>query len=215
MSRRAPFCALLALAASVSGCATAAPSAPRFVGSSPPVLTARVRAAGSGCVGLRVAREWTREMEQEASFPQEVQVADADVTGQSAPYIRRVHANIYYGDPDSRGRALGEALGRALAETPVRAWAAALADLVRLLFSWAIPAPSPPPMVRFVESFSEPSLSATIEPAGGGEAVDLGIQPLDGYVLTGDVMARLGGYDATVVVRDGILSATIRLPAPP
>jgi hypothetical protein len=65
--------------------------------------------------------------------------------------------------------------------------------------------------VQRIETFRRPSAFVVIEPASGGAPIDLGVQPQDGWILTPEILARLGGRGAEVVVRDGPLSATVTL----
>lgn len=58
----------------------------------------------------------------------------------------------------------------------------------------------------------EMSLAATIETPDGACRIDLGPQPDQGYWLGKDAVARLGGPGVEVVIRDGDLATTLRLP---
>lgn len=79
---------------------------------------------------------------------------------------------------------------------------------------------APPPAeegrvtVRRTEVVRKLSPSVSLLPLNGERAVDLGIQPTDGFRLDSGLLARLGGIGARVIVQDQLLRTEVLLGTP-
>ncbi len=175
------------------GCAgggRSAEEAPRVLAVYDYRLSVRADSPGPGKARLLVLREWTRQLERDARVP-------SGMPGQQV-------ASVGVGTPN-------EALFYGLVYV-VAGIVWIVMEVTEAAFGWMIPEPSPNEVIRYFETLREPVLRATVASASGGQVFELGIQPLDGYLLDEKMVNALGGPDAEVLIRDRELSATIRLP---
>jgi hypothetical protein len=191
---RTPRTVGLLLAFTAVGCASRVERAPRVLAVSPPTLTVRADFPSPGLTRVLVLREWKRDLEQDAALRFGPGIHRAGVDGD-------VGILLWY----------LAAWGAVFVVTAVGGVCYLIGKAV-----WTVvkPAPGPEKVIRFEETLREPVLRATVERWSGGPVIDLGIQPVEGYVLSEDTLQSLGGPGTEVIFRDGELSAFYMLPAP-